>query len=139
LGLEALSRGANEVVFVEHHPAAVSSLRENLQRLGATTAHIDQSDALVWLHQSPTPFDIVLLDPPFGQNYLAPVCAILEQAGWLAATAWIYLEAETTLHALALPTPWTLHRQKTAGVVAYRLLRRDHSKSVALSTTYSNP
>ncbi len=139
LGLEALSRGAGEVVFVEQHAAAVAVLRENLVQLGVTTAQVNQADALRWLQRSPTPFDIVWLDPPFGQNWLVPVCAMLEQAGWLTATAWIYLESETTLGPLSLPAHWMPYRQKTAGAVAYRLLRRDYSELAAEIATSGTP
>jgi 16S rRNA (guanine966-N2)-methyltransferase len=127
LGIEALSRGATEAVFVERHPVAVDALRENLTRLNARGARVEKAEALAWLHQPGTPFEIVLLDPPFGQNLLEPVCAMLEQGGWLAPTAWIYLEAETEPQQLALPTNWTPYRQKTAGAVAYRLARRENS------------
>lgn len=129
LGIEALSRGAAEVVFVERHPVAVRALRENLVRLNARGARVEQAEALVWLRRPGTPFEIVLLDPPFEQNLLEPVCATLEQGDWLAPTAWIYLEAEADLPRLPLPTNWRPHREKTAGAVAYRLARRESSAS----------
>lgn len=125
LGIEALSRGATEVVFVERHPGAVRALRENLGRLNAQGAWVEHTEALDWLRRPCAPFDIVLLDPPFGQGLLKPACAVLEQGGWLTSTAWIYLEAETGLHPLPLPAHWTLHREKTAGSVTYRLVRRE--------------
>lgn len=123
LGIEALSRGAAEVVFVEQQPAAVTALRENLTKLKAQNARMEWADALAWLRSPGTPFEIVLLDPPFGQNLLGPACAALEQNGWLAATAWIYLEMETAFQP-NLPPNWMAHREKTAGAVAYRLVRR---------------
>lgn len=127
LGIEALSRGASEVVFVEHHPLAIRALRANLARLKAEGARVEPGDALAWLRQPGTPFEIVLLDPPFGQGLLEPVCAALEAGGWLAETAWIYLEAETESPPLALPAPWKPYREKTAGAVAYCLARREES------------
>jgi len=127
LGIEALSRDAAEVVLVERQPQAVRALRENLARLNAANARVEMADALAWLRQPATPFEIVLLDPPFGQGLLKPVCALLEQHGWLADAAWIYLEAETELERWPLPTHWTIHREKIAGAVAYRLARREVS------------
>jgi len=121
LGMEALSRGAAETVFVEHHPLAARTLRENLARLNAQEARVESADAQVWLRQPGTPFEIVFLDPPFGEGLLEPVSAQLEQGGWLAVNAWIYLEAEADQPAPLLPTNWTLHREKIAGMVAYRL------------------
>ena len=124
LGIEALSRGAVEVLFVERHPLAVRALRENLERLQARGALVEQAEALKWLCQPGQPFEIVFLDPPFGEGLLEPVCAALERGGWLAADAWIYLETAAEARRLSLPASWTAHREKTAGAVAYRLLRR---------------
>ena len=125
LGIEALSRGAAEVAFVERHPLAVRLLCENLARLNARGARVERADARVWLRRPGTPFEIVLLDPPFGEGLLEPVCAMLEQSGWLAETAWIYLEAEVDLPPLPLPANWTPYREKIAGAVACRLARRE--------------
>ncbi len=124
LGIEALSRGAAEVVFVERHPLAVRALRENLARLNARDTRVEQADALDWLRQPGRPFEIVLLDPPFGAGLLEPACTALEQGGWLAPTAWIYLEAEVELPQLPLPVNWMPYRRQTAGAVTYRLARR---------------
>ncbi|MBK8752521.1 MAG: 16S rRNA (guanine(966)-N(2))-methyltransferase RsmD [Candidatus Competibacteraceae bacterium] len=130
LGIEALSRGAAEVVFIERHPLAIRALRENLARLKAEGARVEPGEALTWLRQPGTPFDIVLLDPPFGQGLLEPVCAALEAGDWLAETAWIYLEAEAELPPLSLPAPWRIYREKIAGAVAYRLARREGSSEL---------
>ena len=125
LGIEALSRGAAEVLFIEREPLAVRALRENLTRLKAEGGRVELAEALTWLKQPPTPFEIVLLDPPFGAGLLEPVCAALETGGWLKTTAWIYLETEAGWQPASLPAHWTLHREKTAGSVAYRLARRE--------------
>lgn len=102
-----------EVVFVERQPLAARVLRDNLARLNAENARVEMADALAWLRQPGTLFEVVLLDPPFGQGLLEPVCAMLEQNGWLADPAWIYLEAETELERLPLPAHWTIQREKS--------------------------
>ena len=124
LGIEALSRGAGEVVFVEYQPLAARMLRDNLASLHATAARVEQADALHWLRAPAAPFTIVLLDPPFAEQLLEPACAALEHGGWLTTPAWIYLEAAAAAPAPVWPAQWTLHREKTAGAVTYRLLRR---------------
>ncbi|MBE2295606.1 MAG: RsmD family RNA methyltransferase, partial [Phycisphaerales bacterium] len=58
---------------------------------------------------------------------LESACMALERGNWLAATAWIYLEAEMGLKSPSWPTGWTLHREKTAGAVSYRLAQREES------------
>jgi 16S rRNA (guanine(966)-N(2))-methyltransferase RsmD len=65
LGIEALSRGARECVFVEQSAAAVSVIRENT-KLFDKRAVVRAGEALRWLEDSNERFDIILLDPPFG-------------------------------------------------------------------------
>jgi 16S rRNA (guanine(966)-N(2))-methyltransferase RsmD len=69
LGLEALSRGAAAVTFVDSAPAAIRSLRANLEALGAE-ADVVRADALRWLRGAsgrPRQYDLVFLDPPYRQ------------------------------------------------------------------------
>jgi 16S rRNA (guanine966-N2)-methyltransferase len=128
LGIEALSRGAAEVLFVEHHPAVARRLRENLILLGMDPPQVEQADALTWLKGKARQFDVILLDPPFGQGFLTSVCTHLEQQGWLASDARIYMESERTLTDLNLPPSWQIIREKTAGQVAYRLAIRQSNQ-----------
>jgi 16S rRNA (guanine966-N2)-methyltransferase len=69
LGIEALSRGAAAVTFVERDPAALGALRSNLERLGLTgpAAIVVRADAMTWLagHGPRTPVDVALCDPPY--------------------------------------------------------------------------
>ncbi len=124
LGIEALSRGAAEVVFVERHPQAVRQLRVNLNLLQAEGARVEQADALLWLRRPPQPFDIVFLDPPFGERLLVPVATALELGGWLTPDARIYLETLKALSKPDLPAAWMPIREQTAGRVSYRLAVR---------------
>ena len=67
LGLEALSRGAAQVTFVETAPAALKALRANLAAVGAD-AEVVRADALRWLRGAPgdaRQYDLVFLDPPY--------------------------------------------------------------------------
>jgi 16S rRNA (guanine966-N2)-methyltransferase len=124
LGLEALSRGAAEVVFVDQHPVVIRQLHENFTRLGIVNACTVQADTVSWLTGPSRPFDVVFLDPPFGQDLIMPLCFALEERGWLASPAWVYLESEQSLTDLKLPTNWHISREKTAGRVTYRLAIR---------------
>ena len=124
LGIEALSRGAADVVFIEKNQKAVQQLKANLLLLNADTgSHIVNGDALAWLQQSVCTFDIVFLDPPFGQNILELACQTLESEGWLEPNAHIYLEMEQRL-SLSLPVNWQIIRAKHAGQVDYQLALR---------------
>ena len=65
LGLEALSRGANSVVFVANNELSVNTVTQNLQRLGFIgKAEIRRQDAMTYLKES-REFDVAILDPPY--------------------------------------------------------------------------
>jgi 16S rRNA (guanine966-N2)-methyltransferase len=66
LGLEALSRGASSVVFVERARAALLVLRANVELLGASAqCTVVDRDVFRFLGGSPQPFDLALADPPY--------------------------------------------------------------------------
>ncbi|MEX2467573.1 MAG: 16S rRNA (guanine(966)-N(2))-methyltransferase RsmD [Gemmatimonadota bacterium] len=66
LGLEALSRGAAEVVFVERARDALTALRENVATLGAEEGvTVVSDDVFRFLDRVPTPFDVAFADPPY--------------------------------------------------------------------------
>lgn len=126
LGLEALSRGANSALMCDSSSQVVQQLRANLTILTAQNGEVLQASALSLLAAQSQygTFDIVFLDPPFGQGLLAPCIQQLETGGWLAQNAKIYLEAEADLGNLELPDNWQLLREKTTGQISYRLAQR---------------
>ena len=68
LGLEALSRGAEEVVFVDHSGDALSLVRENLKRLGEERAVILKLELPRGLSRLEGPFGLVFITPPYGKG-----------------------------------------------------------------------
>lgn len=129
LYLEALSRGAGMALALDTNPNAIASLRTHLDTLRCGNGQLLQSDALRYLEtQTPTPFDLVFLDPPFNKNLLQPACELLESKGWLAENAWIYTESESQPSSLGLPGNWRLHREKKAGSTHYALWERSSTQ-----------
>jgi 16S rRNA (guanine966-N2)-methyltransferase len=124
LGLEAASRGAAEVVLVEHSRAVAERLREHAASLGAQGVQVVEADALAYLQGPVRPFDVVFLDPPFGHNLLAPSCRLLDERGWVRAGSHVYLEHAVGEPLPQLPLSWQLARSKAAGQVAYHLALR---------------
>jgi len=123
LGLEALSRGATAVTFVEKDrraATAIDALAKEWQENGATVVC---ADALAWLNSSPRvePFDIVLLDPPYDLELLAPAAAALAAGGMLAADARVYVERRAREPLPGLPAGWRGIRDGRAGEVGYHL------------------
>jgi len=121
LGLEALSRGAAHVTFVEVDEAAVRALRAHLTEWQATGARVERVDALRYLEGAARPCDIVFLDPPFASQLLPRAAALLEERHWLGDTALIYVECAARQGLPALPGSWRPLRAKQAGEVGYHL------------------
>lgn len=127
LGLEALSRGAAQVVFVDVDQAVCWHLSQTLAQLGCDRGQLACADAARYLDGVPQPFDIAFLDPPFAGHALADTCRRLDERGWLRVGGLAYLEAPAMAGVPVLPAGWTLLRSKRAGEVGYHLARRDPS------------
>ncbi|HSN00859.1 MAG TPA: 16S rRNA (guanine(966)-N(2))-methyltransferase RsmD [Rudaea sp.] len=122
LGIEALSRGAASVDFVESDVRLADLLRANLARL-RQDAQVHVVDALRFLAHAARAYDVVFLDPPFAVNLWNAAAQALEDHGCLKDAAWIYVESPAH-GAPAFPQDWTLHREGRAGEVRYALYRR---------------
>lgn len=124
LGFEALSRGAKSAVMLEPDRTANQYLHNNATLLEADNCKVFATRAEQWLAIPATEqFDIVFIDPPFSLDLWPDVLAKLEQQGWLAANAWVYIETPKQ-YALQTPANWQLHRTKQAGQVTYSLYQR---------------
>ena len=139
LGVEALSRGAAELVFVEMSVIAARGLREQLDILGASTAggggaggggggvagrgRVIEIGAARFLRAPGEPFDVVFADPPFGVNALAECVPLLDTGNWVKIGGLVYLECEKSAGAPNLPLHWELLKSKSAGEVGYHLAR----------------
>jgi len=130
LGFEAASRGAAHVRMIESHPAAVAALRSLRAKLGATQVAIEPGDASqVLARLQGGAYDLILLDPPFGQNRLEPLWDRLSSL--LAPAGLVYVENEAPI---GPPHGFELVRQSRAGHVHFHLLR-----FAATQKTVNNP
>lgn len=129
LGMEALSRGAAYVTFVDRAPEVVHLLKEELVAFGVANAEVYQANAPAQLRHAPAPYDIVFLDPPYDKDLLPACCSHLEEQHFLSADAFIYLEARDVITDNALPANWRMIKSKQAGQVAYHLAKREKKVS----------
>ncbi len=99
LSFEALSRGAAEACLVEREPVAVNCLSDNIEKLGLTDrCRVAEADVARFTRgRCYQPFDIIFVDPPYGQNRLAPTLKAIMRGGWLAAGGYLLAEAEDLL------------------------------------------
>lgn len=83
IGIEALSRGAARVTFVDQQPRGLAILRQNLDALGfAARARVVRGDVVRWLEASPDAVkaaDFVFLDPPYGDVVLDRALRVLDR------------------------------------------------------------
>ncbi|EKO3562211.1 16S rRNA (guanine(966)-N(2))-methyltransferase RsmD [Vibrio fluvialis] len=124
LGFESASRQADKVTMLEMNPQAFAQLKTNIAALKASNIEAVNTDTLAYLKQPGQAYDVVFIDPPFRQGLLQETVQLLEQNGWLAANAMIYIESEKELPLTELPENWQLYREKLAGQVCYRLFER---------------
>ena len=126
LGLEAASRGADEVCLLERDPALVRALQATQARLKATQVQVQQADALSWMAhpQRAGRFDLVFLDPPFDADLFAP--ALAAAARCVPAGGWLYLEADRLFgddDAAVRAAGLRVHRHGQAGAVHFHLFQ----------------
>ena len=126
LGLEALSRGAAEAVFVEKAAASRRALRANIAALDAADrARILAVDAR-HLPPAEAPLDLVFLDPPYRRDLAAPALRSLLDTGWLADEALVIVETAAD-ETLVPPTGLKTAETRRLGDSRLWFLKRDGS------------
>jgi len=128
LGIEALSRGAAEAVFVDRSPPALAALRENLARTGLDgRVGVERSDVQRFLEREPGPpgFDLVFLDPPYeaGQTELDPVLALLDAKPLLREGFTVVLSRGSRSSNSVIPLHWLVARRLSYGDSVVTLFR----------------
>lgn len=123
LGLEALSRGADHVVFMDHSQAALAAARGNAAPLGI-------EDRMTFLRADasrppkPTrPAGLVFLDPPYGEALAGAAIVALDAAGWIDGDAVVAVETGSK-DAFEAPSGFTLEDARVYGRAKVWLLRR---------------
>jgi 16S rRNA (guanine966-N2)-methyltransferase len=115
VGLEALSRGASHVTFIERDPSALSIVRDNVTRCGAGQAcMIIRGDFMTTAARPDLAggFDVLFLDPPYGASDLD---AVLHSAAALAASGAQCVVEHGKRHPSPLASGWQFTRLLPAG------------------------
>ncbi len=100
LGIEALSRGADLVWFLEKNRKACRVIADNLNvfKVDKKRYSIQARDVFVFLKSSPREaFDVAFVDPPYGKDMLAPILELLLNRAWLAPSGFLAAEVEAGL------------------------------------------
>lgn len=122
LGLEALSRGAVHVTFVDDGVKARSLIRENVEKCRAQgVSKLYRRDATRLGENRGTPFSLVFLDPPYGKKLGEKALAAALAGGWLADDALVVWEENTAQDA---PEGFVRLDSRQYGDTAITILRR---------------
>ena len=121
LGLEALSRGAASVTFVERDRAAAAAIRDNLVRTGLGPGEVVTADALRFLERrggTGAGFDLVVLDPPYeyGPPHLDHVLAAVSDRALVVGGPWtVVLTRGNRSSTHVIPVDWAAARRLRYG------------------------
>jgi 16S rRNA (guanine966-N2)-methyltransferase len=123
LGLEALSRGAAEVVLVESGARVLPVLRANVAAVGLPGARVVGGSVSSVVTGPPlAAFDLVMADPPYavGVPQVLGVLQALSDGGWLAPGAVVVVERSSREQPWEWPTPLTGVRDRRYGEAVLR-------------------
>lgn len=131
LGLEALSRGARKVTFLEYNHICVTVLLQTIRSLKAIySSEVICTDSIFWLKKLNEDYNIVFIDPPFNKEYIIfELIFLLEKYNNFKKKSWIYIEMSKYRNILksniCMPRNWVLYRKKITRNVEYYLYLRN--------------
>jgi 16S rRNA (guanine966-N2)-methyltransferase len=128
LGIEALSRGAEEAVFVDTSTSSVAAIRANLDRTGfRDAARVVRTDAGRYLERTGTDpgFDLVFLDPPYETlgHEVGAVLARLDAGSVLRNGATVALSRASRTSNDVIPVNWAVAKRLSYGDSVITLFR----------------
>jgi 16S rRNA (guanine966-N2)-methyltransferase len=126
LGLEALSRGAASCLFVEHEAEALRALRANIAALRAQPQCTVEARSVMQLGPAAKPFDLLLLDPPYGSGAGSVALDRLARLGWLGPATWVALE--TARDEAPKARHLTVEAERQVGSARLTLLRQPRAE-----------
>ena len=122
LGLEAFSRGAAKVTFIEQAAPVYANLQNIIGQFATPKLIALKADTLVYLSKLTEQFDIVFLDPPFDADLIPQCLTLIWQNNLIKQGGLVYLESAKTIEIDALK--WRQIKLKQAGRVIYGLFEK---------------
>ena len=126
MGIEALSRGAAEAVFVDARREAAALVRENLRRTRLSDrAQVVQADFRDYLSRCARQFDLIFLDPPYGSGLLEQAVETIARFDILRGHGIMVCESYVDETLPETAPPYTLHRTYRYGRIKLTVYRRE--------------
>ncbi len=136
MGIEALSRGAAHCTFVDLRRESVQLVKENLAHTElAARAEVVQSDYLAYLTRSKETFDVVFLDPPYGEEIIKKALQTITRIDKISENGIIICENSSGFDWPEVPEPYQLQKEYRYGKIAVALYRRRAEQAAGNSDT----
>ncbi|GHF17096.1 DNA methyltransferase [Kordiimonas sediminis] len=123
MGLEALSRGADHVTFVEKSSESLKCLESNIKALDAAPSSTVLRTRATSLPPASEPFDIIFMDPPYRRDLVTPTLEHLLEQNWIGDATLIICELATD-DTSDIPAPLTIIDERAQGQQRMLFLQR---------------
>lgn len=125
LGIECISRGASNVVFVDKEAESIKTIRINLKNDLSVCRLIkaDYTDAIHLLSKQQMQFNLVLLDAPFDSDYAEHSLYLLHKHNLLADGTIVMLETSTKKELQKYPQKYIIEKSRSYGTITVHLLK----------------
>lgn len=128
LGLEAWSRGAASVTFVEKHSKVMKQIEQNVEQLRSAElgeAQVYCADAVRWVRETKSSFDLILADPPYDcAEAFEETLSAIKSASALTADGFVVYEMRSRQECM-LPSGWSVKRDKRYGKTRVLILNQE--------------
>ena len=121
IGIEAISRGARQVTFVESNKKVASNLKENLSLLSISNAKVINQTAEKFLENNLEKFDLAFLDPPFDKGILENILPNVKNH--ISKDGLVYIEMETNDLVKFIGKEWEVYKSKKTASLCYSLIK----------------
>ncbi|XBC44396.1 MAG: 16S rRNA (guanine(966)-N(2))-methyltransferase RsmD [Buchnera aphidicola (Schlechtendalia peitan)] len=125
LGIEATSRYAASVTFIEKDTKTIHELKKTMMKFKKINIKIIHANTNEWLKKIRKSYDIIFLDPPFKTELLQKTIFQLETYKYVKIRSLIYIEREKTSKQLFIPNTWTLYKEKKTSKTHCQLYIRE--------------
>lgn len=123
MGLEALSRGAHHITFLENHPLALKCLHQNIENLAVKDKCTVLPVAIESLTRADKPLNLIFIDPPYQNDLSLKAVTILHDHGWIDSQSLIVVESKERL---LFPSQWAVIDERRYGIAKISFLQIQH-------------
>ena len=124
LGFEALSRGADNCIFIDKTEAAIKQLKKAKELFIAENCRIFKTNAFDFLYTNKkNSYDLIFLDPPFADNIIDGTINLIVKYELVTPNGYIYIEINKNQKFPDIPKNWIIARKKNIANVCFALIK----------------